>query len=245
MKKLSKILKENAPFYGHQKSKLYNPKPQNFGSTQVQNPHMTRFQRGHQENPMGNQGVQVPGNQARDAEGVQHLSNQQTQLKNQTLQNDPLVRKTSTEAQTAVNELAAEIEALRPLLGRQTKVDASKLAEMLPSLQQRLSHAISLVNSYVQSAMSSNAEGFPSPGQGQFGESVFHEHDYMINPGSESGKKERQIVQNLKAIQMYANETQAKIDAGDYRAAFDYLSELVNKSRSAMMSLKQYLQSQG
>jgi hypothetical protein len=170
---------------------------------------------------------------------------QQTFAKRNDVRADPKVSKAISDATTEVNNLIDILDEVRQNIQSPVPQNLQTAFQRLPLLQQMFANVTNNM-SQIQSYMaSSGGNPFPSAGQGQYSESVFHEHDYMMDPTSQSGQKERQIIQNLKAIQMYSNEVKAKIDASDYRGAFDLLSELVNKSKVAMMTLKQYLQEKG
>lgn len=170
---------------------------------------------------------------------------QQAFAKRNDVRADPKVSKAISDASTEVNNLMDILDEVRQNIQSPMPQNLQMAFQRLPLLQQMFANVTNNMSQIQSYLAASGGNPFPSPGQGQYSESVFHEHDYMMDPTSQSGQREKQIIQNLKAIQMYSNEVKAKIDAGDYRGAFDYLSELVNKSRSAMMTLKQYLQEKG
>lgn len=158
---------------------------------------------------------------------------------------DPKVAKAVSDATTELDNLTKILDEIGQNIQSPMPQNMQMAFQRVPLLQQMFGNVISNMTEIQSYMMSSGGNPFPSPGQGQYSESLFSEHDYMMDPTSDAGQREKQILQNLKAIQMYSNEIKAKIDSADYRGAFDYLSELVNKSRVAMMALKQYLQEKG
>lgn len=171
------------------------------------------------------------------------MSQQQQHARRNDVRSDPKVAKALSDADSELNNALSVLDHIRGQLAKATHQSMHDIFQRIPVLQQVFGNVVNNFIEIQKYMTTSQGNPFPSPGQGQYSESLYLEDHHIMAPHSAAGEAEKRILKSLKAVQIYARETENKINTGDYRAAFDYTSELVNKSREALMSLKQYLTS--